>query len=273
MSDAAPPSLIDTHAHLDDPAFDGDRTAVIAAARAAGVERIVNVGYDPERWATTVALAAASPTIVVVLGLHPQQADAYSDAVGDALEAAIAAGGARAVGEIGLDLFRPTVDLEAQRHAFWEQIGLAARLRLPIVVHQRAAEGPLIDVLENAPAPPGVLLHSFDGTALLSQFAVDRGYLLGVGGLATRASAGALQDVLQGVPVDRIVLETDAPYLLPAGIRGGRNEPAHVAAIAGRLSPLWGLTLDDFAAQTTRTARRFFGIAAGGTDLSADPTA
>lgn len=272
MSDAAPPTFIDTHAHLDDPAFDVDRSAVIAAARAARVERIVNVGYNPERWPTTVALAAASPTILVVLGLHPHQADAYSDAVGDALEAAIAAGGARAVGEIGIDLFRPTVDLETQQHAFREQIGLAARLRLPIVVHQRAAEAPLIDILEKAPAPPAVLLHSFDGTARLTRFALDRGYLLGVGGLATRASAGALRGLLQSVPVDRIVLETDAPYLLPAGIRGRRNEPAHVAAIASLLSPLWGLTLDDFAAQTTRTARRFFGIADDGTDLSADPT-
>ena len=259
---AAEPAVgyVDTHAHLDEGAFDGDRDAVVAAARHAGVRAIVNVGYRPARWATTIALAERHPTITAALGLHPQHADEFTADTGDHLAEAINRAGAVACGEIGLDYFRNGPDPTTQRRAFAAQIELARRLDRPIIVHQRAAEADLIDVLERFADLPPVVLHSFEGSHRLVRFATERRFLIGVGGLATRAGAAPLRDVLAAVPVDAVLLETDSPYLVPAGVKDRRNQPARVAVVAERLAPLWHLTAAELASVTTRTAARVFGL-------------
>jgi len=252
--------FVDTHAHLDDPAFDRDRKDVLGRAERAGVSAVANVGYNPERWTSTIRLAREHPGIVAVLGLHPQEADLFDASLLDDLAATIARSGAGAVGEIGLDLFRNGPALAAQRSAFEAQLALATELSLPVVIHQRAAEKELIEALRTGAEPPGVLLHSFDGSARLARFAVERGYTFGVGGLATRPSSAALREVLSAVPLASLVLETDAPYLAPAGARARRNEPANVVSVAEQLAPLWGVSGEELAAATTARAIAFFGL-------------
>jgi TatD DNase family protein len=253
-----PPSFVDTHAHLDEPAFDRDRGAVIAAARAAGVVRIVNIGYRPARWLTSAALAREEPAVAVALGLHPHHADEFDADTIDRLTDAVTEAAAVAIGETGLDYFRNRTDATTQRRAFLAQIELGQRLGLPIVIHQRAAEADLIEVLDHVGSLPPVVLHSFEGSRRLADLAIAREFFVGVGGLATRPSATALRKVLAGIPIRQVLLETDAPYLAPAGVKDRRNEPANIPAIARALAPLWGISAPELATQTTRTATDLF---------------
>lgn len=258
---SAPPVVfIDTHAHLDDPVFDPDRDAVIEAALAAGVRVMINVGYRRDGWERSSALAARNPAIWSMLGVHPQHADEYDDGTERELALALARSGAVALGEIGLDYLRGGPDPAVQQRAFRSQLELALALRLPVVVHQRAAEDDLVRDLSALPDLPRLVLHSFDGSTRLARFALERGAILGIGGLATRPSSDPLRAVLCDVPPTAIVLETDAPYLTPAGVRGRRNEPANVPAIATRLAPLWGLSAEALAERTTATAASVFGL-------------
>ena len=257
---ASPVRYVDTHAHLDDPAFDEDRDEVIAAANAAGVSTIVNVGYCPARWRTTTALADRHRSIAPALGVHPYHADEFTPRVCKELANAISNVRAVAVGEIGLDYFRNGPDEAIQRRAFEAQLDLARTLDRPIIVHQRAAEDDLMQILTRFDPLPPLVLHSFEGTQRLAALANDRRFFVGVGGLATRPSSEALRRILATVPSDTVVLETDSPYLTPTGIPGRRNDPRSLPTIAETLGPLWGLSTHEFAMRTTRTAARLFGV-------------
>jgi TatD DNase family protein len=252
-------SFVDTHAHLDEPAFDHDRDAVLATAAAAGVRRVINVGYRPERWRTTIELVRASPLVRHMLGLHPQHAGEWSRRTRDALIALVDSTAPVAIGEIGFDFFRDGPDASIQNAAFHDQVAIAAERGLPIVIHQRAAEDALISALTSNHDARQVLLHSFEGTNRLADLANDRGCYVGVGGLATRAGSEGLRQTLQAISLDRVVLETDSPYLTPAGVQARRNTPANIPLIAERLAPIWGVDHATFAAATTRNAERFFG--------------
>jgi TatD DNase family protein len=269
---AEPPATwIDTHAHLDDDAFAVDRAAVIEAAVAAGVRTIVNIGYRPERWATTLSLADRFPVIRFALGIHPGHADEFSAAAVDDLAATIGRSRAVAVGEIGLDFFhRSNPPAAVQREALRQQLRLARTMGLPAIIHQRAAEAELIAVVEAEPDPPPLVLHSFDGGPRYAAFARERGSYVGVGGLATKSAAAALRDLLATLSPQRVLLETDAPYLVPAGVRGRRNEPANVPTIGRRLGAVWGYEPDAFAALTTANAGRALGLTGGTT--ATEPT-
>lgn len=251
--------LIDTHMHLDDPAFAQDRDAVLAASIAAGVTAWVNVGYAPARWRSTIALSSATPGMAHMLGLHPQEAEEWSAGTARELESLLIATGARAIGEIGLDYAPHAGDHARQRSVFTDQLALAERLGLPIVIHMRDAERDLVSALRSlAPAHP-VLLHCFDGTRDLLGLALERGYLIGVGGLATRARSAGLRALLTEVPLERMVLETDSPYLVPARQKDRRNQPANIALIADFLAALSGQARATVARVTSANAERFFG--------------
>lgn len=252
--------FVDTHAHLDEPAFDVDREAVVVRAGAAGVRRIVNIGYRPARWATSAALARAHPSVSLVLGLHPQDADEMEPSTIQTLADEIARVGAIGVGETGLDFFRPGYDEATQRRAFSAQLELAASLKLPVVIHQRAAESACRDVLAASPRDLRIVLHSFDGTQNLARLALDRGYYFGVGGLMTRTSAAGVRAILTEVPMERLLLETDSPYLTPSGVKTRRNEPAHIPTIAARLADLRGDSIETIARVTTDNAVALFGL-------------
>ena len=257
------PRFVDTHAHLDLPAFDHDREVVITAARASGVQDIVNVGFRPSRWQTTIALSAAHAGVHHMLGLHPQHADELSDDLLDEVAVQLRSSSAVALGEIGFDFFRDGSEPAIQERAFVAQIELARALGLPIVIHQRAAEARLMAVLACFPDLSNVVLHSFDGSRRLADFGRERGYYFGVGGLMTRSGNQTLREVIGTLPLDHLLLETDAPYLAPAGVKDRRNVPANVPLVASRLADLFGLPLVEVAHRTTDNAMTFFALTTG----------
>ena len=259
MEQAFPP-WIDTHCHLDDPAFDDIRDETLAGARTAGVGHILNIGYRPERWTTTLALAARSPMVSVSLGIHPGHADEFSAESLDELARLVEVEKPVAIGEIGMDFFWDGPSAESQRDALLKQLELAKRAGLPAIIHQRAAESEILQVFAAAPRLPRLVLHSFDGSAAYVDFALSVNAMVGVGGLATKQGSASLRTLLQTIPVNQIVLETDAPYLIPSGARGRKNIPANIPVIGRRLAPLWGLDEESFARITTTNARRTFGF-------------
>jgi len=263
VSDAAgAPVYIDTHAHLDDRAFDGTRAELVARAAEAGVRRIVNIGYAPGRWQASIDLAAEFPEIAFTIGVHPGNAAECTDAALERLGDLGRSSGAVGIGEIGLDFhWQDNPPADVQESAFRGQLRLAVALGLPVVIHQRAAEADLLRVLGSEPALPPLVLHSFDGSERYASFARETGAMVGVGGLATKQASASLRTLLETIPVEQILLETDSPYLIPAGARGRANVPANIPVIASRVAHLWGMTAAELAAATTANACRAFGIA------------
>lgn len=254
--------FLDSHAHLADPAFDTDRDAVIRSARTAGASGIVCIGASRADAAAAGVLATTFPGFVfATAGVHPHDAAAY-DAVRDRpwIRAAVAAG-AVAVGECGLDYHYDHTPRPAQRAAFADQIALAGELRRPIIVHSRDAEADMVDVLRDAESA-GVrgVLHSFSGSATLADAALEAGWYLSFSGMVTFKTW--LGDaVVRAVPEDRLLVETDAPYLAPVPMRGKRNEPAFVPLIVARLAAVRATTSDAIGAAATTNAVTCFALA------------
>ena len=251
--------LVDTHAHLDDPEFDHDRDQVYAEAAAAGVRRIINVGFHPDRWQSTLAMSRRYPGARHMLGLHPQHADEWTPQVMEQLVTLLDCTSPVAVGEIGFDFSRDGPPAAQQHAAFAAQAAIAIELDLPVVIHQRAAEPDTLAALASLPLEARVLLHSFEGTSELAKLVNDRQFFAGVGGRATRTNAAAVRQMLRTIAIDRIVVETDSPYQVPAGVKQRRNTPANIPLIVERLAPIWSVEPETFAALTTDNAERLFG--------------
>ena len=254
-------ALVDTHVHLDDPQFGPDRAEVIASARAAGVAEMVHIGYRPDQWESSLDLITRYDGLTCALGVHPGNAHEAELTDLDRLGSLAARSGVVAIGEIGLDRYWTTETVDAQMDWFRRQLDLAASLHMPVVVHQRSAAAEVHRVLSEIDPSQLVVLHSFDGDPDLTHLARERGYLLGVGGLMTRASSAGLRETLKSFPFDQIVLETDAPYLVPAGVKSRRNSPALLPLVAARLAELRGVEVEEVARATTTTAHaRLIGI-------------
>ena len=254
------PIYVDSHAHLDDPQFDDDRDAVIDGALAAGVTTIVNIGYRPSVWTTTLALAERRQEIRYALGLHPSHTDEGSEAVMDELERLVVNRRPVAIGEIGIDLYWREDNLSVQVEWFERQIELAIRHDLPVVIHQRQASEAVAGVLAVAPSGLRVVLHSFDGSAELGRLAEERGWSIGVGGMMTRRLSDDLRKYLARIDLARVLLETDSPYLVPSGVKSRRNVPSAIPAIAERLAAITGRDRHEIASITTANARAFFNL-------------
>lgn len=248
----------DSHCHLTDQAFEADRDAVIASAAEAGVDRIVLIGCSPDQMDPVLELAASRPGFIAVIGFHPDEADRVQ---GDDLErlAMLARGRSmRAVGEIGLDYhWEPEKRLQ-QRRLFERQVELAEDCGLPVVIHERDAFDDMLGVLKDASCP--VLLHCFSHGRAEARRALDRGYFLALGGAVTFRSAEDLRETARYVPGDRLLLETDAPYLTPHPWRGRRNEPRYVAVTGEYVAGIRGETPDTVAGTTSLNASSFFGL-------------
>lgn len=244
--------------HLDEPAFDDDRDQVLDRARLVGVRWFVNIGHTPLRWRTSARLRDRHPDVAFSIGVHPLDADAYAHSVHRALRRAVHELNPVALGEMGLDFFRSSPPRAVQETAFRAQLDIAAEFALPIIIHQRNAAAEVMAILEVWESPAPIVLHSFDGTKEMAVWAADRGCLIGIGGLAIKPSSGELRDVLRGIPADRLLLETDSPYLAPPGAASRRNTPANLPLIAGLLAPLWDLSVEDLCARTTDNAERVF---------------
>jgi TatD DNase family protein len=261
---AAAPFVVDTHTHLDDAAFDADRDSVIESSRVAGVRHFINIGYAPDRWESSRLLRERHSDIDVALGLHPQLAGRFDAPLLRALESAIEAIRPVAVGETGFDFSRAIPFFEEQLKAFHSQLEIAAATGLPVIVHQRDASDALITELDTWPNLAPIVLHSFDGTQRLADWARERGCFVGIGGLATRQSSEKLRELLVRIPVDRLLLETDSPYLAPPGTGSRRNNPANLPRIAAALGPLWNLNGEELCRLTSRNAVGLFGLPALG---------
>ena len=243
--------MIDSHVHLNHQDFKGDFDEVLARAREAGVTHMVNIGFDLDSSLETLALVEKYPFIYGAVGVHPHDAKTYNDDVEARLTELLQHERIVAVGEIGLDYYRDLSPRDAQREAFVRQIDLANRTSMPIIIHCRDAFDDVIAVLrENPPANRGIF-HAFGGDEAQAQTILDLGFRIGIGGVVTFKKSN-LGEVVAGLPIDAIVLETDCPYLTPAPYRGKRNEPAYVSHVANKVAEVTSLSVDEVVAATNR---------------------
>jgi TatD DNase family protein len=250
-------SLIDSHAHLDDRAFAKDRAAVIARCFEASIG-VITIGADLRSSREAVRLAERHRGIWATVGVHPHDAKTLTADV--LAELAALAGGAVGIGEVGLDYYRDLSPRDAQRRAFAEQLALARRLDLPIAIHDRASTGDLLAILrEGSPTHRGVV-HSFLGDRALAETFLDLGLHLGIGGPITFPKNRALREAVRAIPLDRILLETDSPYLTPVPYRGRRNEPVYVRYVGEVVGEIKGLPPGEVASETRENAERLFAL-------------
>lgn len=248
------------------PDFDADRDEVLVRARAAGVTTMMTIGAGQgvEGNTRAIAIAEQHECVYATVGLHPHDAKLFSPAVLNELEALAQHPKVVAIGEIGLDYHYDFSDRTIQRKAFAAQLDLVQRLHLPVVVHHREAEGDLLkQVSDFSRAPVSKLrglLHCFSGPVAFAQHILDLGFCLGIGGVVTFKNAQTLRDVVGEMPLDRIVLETDAPYLAPVPYRGKRNEPAYIIEVAREIARIKGITVEEVAEITSDTARKVFSV-------------
>ena len=262
--------LVDSHCHLDLVQFDVDRDDVLARAWAANVDKIVIPGIDLAQCRGALELAAHTPGIFVAVGLHPNSAVEWTPTTWDELSALAAMPKVVAIGEIGLDYYWDKAPAATQWQVFESQLDLAAASGLPVIIHNRAASADVAALLRSwvagssfaasplAAQPYVGVLHAFGGDLALAEEAYTWNFLLSLGGPVTFTNARDLHALVAQLDLDRLMLETDAPYLTPHPHRGKRNEPAYVRLVCDRLANLFGTTPADVAARTTALAHRFF---------------
>ncbi len=259
--------LTDTHCHLDFEAFDEDRDAIIDRAQQAGVKYMINPGVDIKSSQKAVCLAEQNRAIFAAVGIHPNNIE-NGDKWLNQLKELSKHSQVVAIGEIGLDYYRKTNPIDYQKQQFNIQLILANEVNLPIIVHSRQAGNDVIKILsewknklenENSPLQkmPGVL-HSFSEGFEIAQKALELGFYLGITGPITFRNAKDLQGVVAKIPLDRILIETDAPFLTPHPYRGQRNEPANTVYIAEKIAQIYNLPLERVIKQTTLNAIRVF---------------
>ncbi|HEX2217546.1 MAG TPA: TatD family hydrolase [Gemmatimonadales bacterium] len=253
--------LVDTHCHLADPAYDADRPEVLGRAWEADLAHIVVIGESPAASDRALALAAAHERLSTTAGIHPHDASAWTSEAAEWLRERLRHPKVVAVGETGLDYHYDHSPRPAQRAAFEAQLALAADAAKPVVIHARDADEDVADVLRNQPGVTAIL-HSFSsGLGLLRAGLVLRHYV-SFSGMVTFRNWRLDQAILD-TPLDRLLLETDGPYLAPVPHRGKRNEPAFVRRVAERIAELRGMALDDLIARTGENAARVFGLRFG----------
>jgi len=254
--------LVDTHAHLMDTAFAGDLPAVLERAEAAGVVAMVCVGYDEQSSVDAVALAEKYPQIVAAVGIHPNSAAAARPGAFKRIRQLARHPRVVGIGETGLDNYRKRTPPAVQREWFARHLDLAVELDLPVIVHNRQADaetGPMLLEWARKTGGRGVL-HCFSGDDAMLDAGLEAGFMISFAGPLTYKNAGELPLRAQRVPLDRVVVETDCPYLPPHPHRGQRNEPAHVRLTATRLAELLDLPLATIERATTSNAQRLFPI-------------
>jgi TatD DNase family protein len=253
--------LIDTHCHLDVPEFDADRELVLARARAAGVAGLVIPAIHRAGWPRLLAFCASAPGLYPALGLHPVYLDRHEDDDVAALETAIAGRRPLAVGEIGLDYFVRNLDRRRQQVLFEAQLAIARSANLPVLLHVRRAHEQVLATLRRIPVRGGIA-HAFSGGIEEARRYLDLGFRLGFGGMLTFERSTKLRGLAARMPVEALVLETDAPDLTVAAHRGERNSPEYLPDVLAALAEVRQVDRDELAAITTANARAALGIPA-----------
>ena len=261
--------FVDSHAHIDGPEFDADRAEVIERARDAGVSAILNVGTgDPHSGALERALELGEKheNVYTAVGIHPHDARLFDDrAEQKLLDLIRQSRRVIAWGEIGLDFHYDNSPRPVQMEVFRRQLRLARDANLPVIVHTREAEDETIDILKSEWASSGLpgIMHCFSGSLALAEQAIELGFLISFSGIVTFKKADDLRAVAKQVPLVRLLIETDCPFLSPIPFRGKRNEPAYVVEVARCLAQLRGLELQEIAQITTENFRRLFKLQLG----------
>ena len=252
--------LFDTHAHYDDEAFDADRDALLSAMPEQGVGLIVNPGCDLKTSQTAVSLAHRYGHVYAAVGIHPENCGDFVPAHIDALRALAAEEKVVAIGEIGLDYYwAENPPREFQQQVFRAQLELALALDLPVIVHDRDAHGDTLAIVSEYPAQRGVF-HCFSGSPEMAEALLKRGWYLGFDGPITYKNARRAPEVAAVTPLDRMVIETDSPYLTPVPHRGKRNDSTHVRQVAEKLAEWKNIRPDELEQITWENGKRLFGI-------------
>ena len=257
--------LIDTHTHLDFPDFDADRAALLARSRALGVERLVVLGVFRDNWQRLWDLCQAEDGVYAAFGLHPvfldQHRAEHLDDLRDWLSRLAGDPKLCAVGEFGLDYYVETLDRQRQQRLFEAQLALAAEFELPVLLHVRRAHAATIATLKRFKLPRAGVIHAFAGSYEEAREYLKLGFRLGLGGAPTWPQAQRLRKVVPRLPLDAVVLETDAPDMAPAMHPGVRNSPEHLPDICAALAELWGVSPEELATASSRNAAELFGWA------------
>ncbi|MES9857130.1 MAG: TatD family hydrolase [Sedimenticola sp.] len=251
--------LIDTHSHLDHPRFDDDRAQVLSRAVSAGVAVQVIPGIKRVWWPSIHSLCHSHPDLYPAYGLHPLFLSDHREGDIEQLKQWLQNKRAVAVGECGLDFFIENPERERQRQLFEAQLALAADYRLPVIIHARKSVEEVTGILRNHPQVRGVL-HSYSGSKQQAQRLIDMGFMLGFGGPVTYSRATRLHRLVSDLPLQALLLESDAPDQPDAGHQGGRNEPAFLGAVLQTIARLRGISYEQLAETTSDNARQLFNI-------------
>lgn len=255
------PELIDTHVHLDDPRLAANLEEILTYAKLMQVTKVVNIGHDYQSSKASVRLAAERDSIWAAVGFHPHSASEFSASVSGRLEKLASAAKVVAVGEIGLDYHYNHSPAKVQREVFREQLALAAALDLPVVIHQRDAIDDALAILEAAaPFPRGGIMHCFTASQAVMRQCLDLGLSIGIGGAVTFAKAQLVKEVAAAVPLERLVLETDCPYMAPHPHRGKPNQPGYLPLIAAEIAGLRAMAIEQLVENCTENAKNIFHI-------------
>lgn len=254
--------LVDTHTHLNDGKFAGQEAEVIARAREAGVTRLINMGDTMESSAKAVELAVQYEGVYAGVGIHPEEIYELTQADDDRLAAWTQEERVVAIGEIGLDYYweKDEAKRELQRRMFIHQLDLARQLHLPVCIHDREAHGDTLAILKKEGKGLKGVLHCFSGSFEMAQEIYKMGWFIGVDGPLTYKNAAKLPEIVEKFPLERILVETDAPYLAPVPMRGKQNEPAFVTYVAAKVAELRGISMEMVAKQTSINAEELYGI-------------
>lgn len=251
--------IFDTHAHLNDPAFDEDREELISGLPEKGIGFVMNVGCCPDSSKDCIALAEKYPFIYASVGSHPDSAGEVCEELMQTYLEMSKHSKVKAIGEIGLDYYYEGFDREIQIKAFEMQMELARQAQLPVIVHERDAHGDGMDIVRKFPDVTGVF-HCYSGAAEMARQLVDLGWYIGFTGVLTFKNARKAVETAASIPLERILLETDCPYMSPEPFRGKRNDPGRLIHMAQKLAEIRGLSVEEVIAITTENAKRLYRI-------------
>jgi len=251
--------LIDSHAHLEMPDFKRDLEEVIQRAKESGVDYLFTVGTEEKDWKRALEIASSHPRVYAILGVHPHNTKEIDDRTYPILSELCQNPKVVAYGEIGLDFFRNLSPREIQVKRFREQIALAKELHLPVVVHDRNAHQETLDILKSERAEAqGGIIHCFSGDDRMAKECIDLGFYISIPGTVTFKNAGAFQEMIRKLPLDSLLVETDAPFLAPVPFRGKRNEPSLVRYTVQKIADLKRIPFENVAEATSANALRVF---------------
>ena len=252
--------LFDTHAHYDDERFDGDREALLAGMPEKNVGLIVNPGCDISSSRTAVALAESFDFVYAAVGIHPENCGDFEPGMIDQLRQMAKNPRVVAIGEIGLDYYwAENPPRELQQEVLRRQLRLAEELDLPVIIHDRDAHRDTLEIVREFPQVRGVF-HCFAGSAEMARELIKMGWMLSFNGAVTFKNAKKAPEVIAAVPLEKLMIETDAPYLTPVPHRGERNDSSYVRLVAEKIAQIKGLTPEEVEKATWENGRRFFGV-------------